>query len=695
MIKKTLIKLRQIPIAVPLGLLVICVLAYGLLIPTLGYYWDDWPYAWINHMYGPGGYPEFVALDRPYSAWIFMALTSVFGEQPLGYHLSSLLLFWLCAVLFWRLLRLIWPDHHEQALWAALLFATYPGFLGHPQAIIYNHHFAAMALYLFSLIGMVRAIQASSKDRLIWQQIVWHLPALGALALSQFSIEYFMGWEAVRPMIAWLALRRKGMDQERRVGWSILHTAPYWLVSLIFLFWRVFIFRFPTYQPLGGSEPEFVFHEWILTVATQFAEAVIVAWGRAFPKLSSGEFGQNFWMAYLGLTVMTIFLVYILLNFYPLKKPKTPDQDIRYPVSFGVPAMLMAWVGLIFAGWPFWLTDLDINIRSAFNSRFTMAFLPWVALLLTAMLFFFYRLRARWTNFVTLVLIAFLAGGSTGFHFWNANVYRNEWLINQRYFQQMVHRIPGLQPGTSLVINDLQALSLYQDDSLTAILNWTYAPENTSKEMDYMVQYLSVRLGREIPDLTPGLPIEHPYRSQHFSGSTDQIMVVYYQPPGCLRVLDYAHPDRLPEDFPQFMIPALPLSDLSLILTEKADRATPPLHLFDEVTSETWCLYFEEADLAGQRQDWARVAELGDRAFTLEDQSNDVSELFVFIEGYLRVGRLDQAQEVSEYLSLRSGDLFDQAVCRLWQEVEGDSPEGFGSGFDLAGLYQRFCAPEN
>ena len=48
---------------VPAVLLVLCVLAYGLLIPTLGYYWDDWPYAWINHMFGPGGYPEFVALD--------------------------------------------------------------------------------------------------------------------------------------------------------------------------------------------------------------------------------------------------------------------------------------------------------------------------------------------------------------------------------------------------------------------------------------------------------------------------------------------------------------------------------------------------------------------------------------------------------------------------------------------------------
>ena len=168
---KKLRKLKISNLKVPLILLILCVLAYGLLIPTLGYYWDDWPYAWINHMYGPAGYPQYVALDRPYSAWIFMLLTSFLGEQPLGYHISALLLYWLCAVLFWSLVRLVWPGHEKEALWAALLFVIYPGFLGHPQAIIYNHHFAAMALYLFSLIGMVRAVQAPSNGKFHWRTL--------------------------------------------------------------------------------------------------------------------------------------------------------------------------------------------------------------------------------------------------------------------------------------------------------------------------------------------------------------------------------------------------------------------------------------------------------------------------------------------------------------------------------------------
>lgn len=172
------------------------------------------------------------------------------------------------------------------------------------------------------------------------------------------------------------------------------------------------------------------------------------------------------------------------------------------------------------------------------------------------------------------------------------------------------------------------------------------------------------------------------------------MIVVYYQPPGCLRVLDYDHPDRLPEDFPQRMVPALPLSKPSLIITNSEERASPPLSLFEELNSETWCLYFEEADLAAQQGEWERVAALGDQAFRLEDQTNEPSELFIFIEGYLRVGSLTQALDVSGYLSGRSGGRYDQAVCQLWQEVENEIPGGYDPTFDTAPVYARFCSGE-
>lgn len=676
---------------VPVFLLVLCVLAYGLLIPTLGYYWDDWPYAWINHMYGPSGYPEFVALDRPHSAWVFMLLTFILGEGPLGYHISSLLLFWLCAVLFWVLLRLLWPDHPPEALWAALLFAVYPGFRGHPQAIIYNHHFAAMALVLFSFIGMIKGIRASGDKGSFLRSTAWHLPAVAALSLSQFTIEYFLGWEAVRWLVAWLALKPKKLDLNQRVGKTLLHVYPYGLATVVFLIWRVFVFQFPTYQPVGTGESEFMLGEWISGTFTQFFETVFGAWARAFPIFSSDAFSTAFWLTYLILYFCVTIFVFIWVVLSREKRHRQAEGVQETVKKFGGQALWIGLVGLAFAGWPFWLTDLTINIRSPFNSRFTIAFMPWIALFFTAFLHWFSRIRSGLVRVVNLMLIAGLVGGSAAFHYWNTNFYRNEWLITQRYFQQMVRRIPDLDPGTTLVINDLRALSLYQDDSLSAILNWTYSPENTDREMDYMVHYLSVRLGRQLPALEPGLPIEHQLRSQIFYGTTDKLLVVYYQPPGCLRVLDFEHPDRLPEDFPVRMHPALMLSKLSLIRTSPEQRATPPLHLFDETDGETWCLFFEEADLAAQQGDWAEVANLGDRALKLEDQSNEVSELFVFIEGYLRMGRMGRAIDLSKTLSVRSGGYYDKAICGLWQELDQELGEDFARNFDLNPIYSRYC----
>lgn len=259
MAKKILDNLEKFNLLVPLTLLLLCILAYGLLIPTLGYYWDDWPYAYINHLFGPEGYPDFVALDRPYSAWIFMGLSAIFGERPFGYHINALLFFWVCVLLFWYLLRLLWPHHEKEALWASLLFAVYPGFLGHPQAIIYNHHFIGMALYLFSFIGMVRAIKMPMKGCLAWRQIAWHLPALSALVLSQFSIEYFLGWEAIRPILVWIALKKRDVNLERRVGWGLMHTIPYWLEAWLSSSGGFLYFVFRPINSLAVKKPNLCF----------------------------------------------------------------------------------------------------------------------------------------------------------------------------------------------------------------------------------------------------------------------------------------------------------------------------------------------------------------------------------------------------------------------------------------------------
>ncbi len=670
----------------PLFLLVVCVLAYGLLIPSLGLYWDDLPYALIYQRFGPGGYPAFVASDRPHSAWVFMGLTWLLGEQPLGYHIFGLLLYWLCAVLFWWLLRLIWPDHKKEALWAALLFAIYPGFLGQPKTIIYNHHFSAMLLYLFSFIGTVWAVQPPSTEGGKQSAWLWHIPAVLATALSQFTIEYYIGWEAVRVIIVWILLSRRPLSQEERVGGSLLNLIPYWLASLGFMVWRVLIFRFPTYRPLGGEETSILSLSWWSDIFSQVIDAVFVVWGRAIPNLSNQDYSQPFWLAYLFLTLFSTGFVFLLLYLFTGRSQALSHNDgrARPKRRFGLSALLLAVSGIAFAGWPFWLVDLQLSIEGHFYSRFTLAFIPWVALLVVVGLHFLDRIPFRFTKVITTGLVALLVGGSVGWHFWNANLYRNQWSDVQQYFQQVVQRAPGLEPGTILLINDLQSLSLYQDDSLTALLNWIYAPESNTQDLDYAVFYLSVRLGRDFPSLETGHPIEKDFRSLHFSSSTDNFLVVYHEPPGCVRFLDPSLPDRLPLELPDAMLAAVPLSNLDLIITDQDPLASPPTGLFDLPATESWCLYYQEAELAAQQGDWARVAEIAHLAYARDDQANEVTEHFVFIEGYLHAGEVETAFTLSERARDSGEGLIDGKICGIWRGVAGER--------DLSPYFDQLCS---
>jgi len=657
-------------------LLVLCVLAYGLLIPTLGYYWDDWPYAYINHMFGPGGYPEFVASDRPYSAWIFMGLTALLGEEPLGYHIVSILLYWICAILFWLFMRTLWPEWKKEAFWAALIFTVYPGFLGHPNAIIYSHHYIAMALYFFSLIGNLHALKGGEKD---W---LWHIPSALAMSVSQFSIEYYLGWEAVRVLMVWFVLRRKNKNLKKNIRTSFFHLLPYWVGTFGFLVWRVLLFGFPTYQPLGGGEVDPISKMFFLTTLFEVREAAVQVWGRVFPKLSPEPFSRGFWSLYLGLIMITTaFTLMILRN----SKKFTSRKEESSRAQFSHFAFILALVGVLTAGLPFWLTGLSVDIEG-FSSRFTLPFIPWAVLLLVALLHVLDKTILKQVPLVVTILVAVIVGGSTGSQFWNANIYRNDWKEVQRYIIEMTHRIPKMEPGTTLIINDMRFLDLYSDNSLTAMVNWTYSPGRVSEDLNYMVYYLSVRLGLGLPALEPGLPIEQDYRSLHFDGSTDKLLVVYSDLEGCLRVLDDRHLDWLPASFPEAMIPALPLSNFSVIDGD-AERAQPPQNIFDISQTPTWCTYFEDAELASQLGDWERVAEIGDIAYALEDDAEELTEHFVFIDGYLRGGQVQKAWDLSQMLSQRSQNVYNQALCDLWNTVEDETQGAYEPNFREA-----FCS---
>ncbi len=119
-------------------LLLVAVLAFGLLLPGLGFYWDDWAKILVSRLYGLSGYLAYYAGDRPLSAWTHMLFTPLLGPSPLAWQVFNLLLRWLSAVgMFWTL-NLVWSGARRQNLVAALLFLVYPVFIQQPAGVTFH-----------------------------------------------------------------------------------------------------------------------------------------------------------------------------------------------------------------------------------------------------------------------------------------------------------------------------------------------------------------------------------------------------------------------------------------------------------------------------------------------------------------------------------------------------------------------------
>jgi hypothetical protein len=251
-------------------------------------------------------------------------------------------------------------------------------------------------------------------------------------------------------------------------------------------------------------------------------------------------------------------------------------------------------------------------------------------------------------------------------------------------------RAPGFEPGTMVLMNE--ELEYYADNSLSAALNWIYAPNLHSNQIPYVLFFPRNRIGGSLPGLEPGLPITYHYWIGNFTGNTSQMLAFYYRPPGCLRVLD---PEIDPENHfiqeESLMREAARLSSSAWITPDSTARMPD---VYGPEPAHGWCYYFEQADLARQLGDWQRVIQLGEVAFNLDDHPNDPLERFVFIEGYAHEGRWPRAEELAIQSHNVSPSYVDPLLCRLLNRMDREIPTSEAKTSSLNDLRAKFsCLP--
>jgi hypothetical protein len=249
---------------------------------------------------------------------------------------------------------------------------------------------------------------------------------------------------------------------------------------------------------------------------------------------------------------------------------------------------------------------------------------------------------------------------------WQVNLaegYVREWEETKAFFWQMSWRIPSLEPGTLIFLND-SALTYYADNSLSAGLNWTFGTSNQSGRADYWLFHPRSRLGGSLPVLEAGQSIQYNFLAGVFDGNTSHSLSLDYSPPRCLRVLDPGLDPVNPLLHPTLRATSS-FSKTELILTEGA--ALVPT-LFGPEPEHTWCFYFEKADLARQQGKWQEVVELGDEAMSQKLRPASHLEWMIFIESYAHTGAWMRSLDSTGYVSSMAPYL-DPVLCNLWTQI--------------------------
>lgn len=652
-------RLRFTARSLPAAFALLALMAYGLMLPWTGFYWDDWPFAWIARFLGPAEFAPAFAPFRPFLAPIFTLTTSLLPPHPLPWQVLALLLHTALGLAAWWAFRSVWPGARWGTLAAGLAFLVFPGYSQHWVALTHiNQEWIPFLFTLLSFGLTARAFRSGS-------------PGLTALALlcqvlGLFPSEYFATQEPLRLLFLWALVSERADGFWLRARRSLRAWAPYLLVWLANAAWLFYYYRFGAYDSYQASAaaqgaPGAVLGSLLAAMADALWKAGAYAWLQ-ITVLAGGSLGNP--SSLLALAVIA--LAFALLALY-LRGLDLPEEGRG--TRWAVQAVAFGLAGVLLGRLPSWAAGLPLRLGTI-DDRFMVSMMVGGSLLAAGLL----ELAAggrRWKRYALALLVAL----GVGTQFYHANAFRRDWTRQQELFWQLAWRIPGLQPGTVLLTHELP-LAYETDMGLTAPLNWIYAPEYEGGDLPYALLYTRTRLDRaSLPALEPGQAIAFAYRTVAFNGSTSQAVTVFAPPNACLRVLDPTYAGGATyESQPRLLREAIPLSNPELIRAG-AEPPELPAALFGREPPHGWCYYYAKAELARQLGDWGRVRALGEQARSLGLAPGDALEWLPFIEAYARAGDLGTAGELSR-LAYRDDSRPRKGLCYTWKRLGDEAGAG-------------------
>jgi hypothetical protein len=661
-------------------ILLVTALSYGILIPQLGFYRDDWYMLWTGQSnLGLSGIIQLFQTDRPLIGWTYAALFKLFHTNTLAWHSAALLCKAGTGLAVLWLMRLLWPTKRLETTCAALLFVLYPGFYQQPVAATFIIDLIGLNAAFISIALTVYALQTSNR----WLKVAVTLVS-AALALFYVALyEATIGLEVVRWALVWYVVWTTegrvaaGFEAYRdplrkvslRAFWQLI---PYLLTIAGFIVWRLFFFesvrRATNINVLladYASNPLYSLSQILFGYLKDLFETIVSAWFVPF-YLFTAEGRYTDFLSALGVTLAVLALVAAYVLWFRRQSSADESDDLfpRHLLLLGLVAVTLPSAVIVVLG-------RNVLFGTQWD-RYTTQSMLGVALLVTGALFYYLRGSGRWTVFFSLLFLAVMT------HYHSAAYHARFWNYERNVVWQLAWRAPGLQPGTTIITSLPDGYRLAEEYEVWGPLNMAYSPGQSmlvSGQVPYDGMALDILDGKKESRTLRNLNVKRDYGKPLVLSMPSQN--------SCLHVLDGQHPAWPYYENPRIKEIAA-FSKLDLIdLT--ATPVTPSVTTFGAEPEHGWCFYYQKMGLALQAGDFAAAALLADETAQKGLKPSDETEWLPVVYAYVNTGQTDKASSAADEIdkSVRRYLCLQQAAANPWPRSSPGSSTGQGYNGDL------------
>ena len=639
-------------------ILVISALAYLPNLTKATIYRDDWYYAMDRTIGGPGVFQEMFSIDRPARGPLFEAYYQLFDVQPLPYHLSSYLWRFLGGLAALYLFNLLWPNQKRAALFMALLFTLFPGYSRWLEGFENQPRMLSSFLEVLSIALTLEAIKST---RTVPKTAAWIgsiLAGWAYIALLDFSI----GMEFFRLLCVFVLVSRNQLNTSL-IKKSLL-TLRSWAIAAIipagFLFWRLFIFHNERPTTDIGLQLGYLVKSplqtglwWLVRLFQSTVNIAVLPWGAPFFQSLFGLTLSTILMGVLIAGIAAICLVFVYTFIDKISADDNEPNPSRS--SWQMEAIFIGLAGVIVGVLPVIMANRYATLGN--YSHYALPASLASVVFAGGVIYSISSSRVRMGVMSALVLFSVLT------HYIIASNIIHEEKIVSSFWQQVVWRAPGIQAGTTLMVN-YPGVDYGQDvDTVSGPANYLYFPQQTN-QIPATYQLSALEQGEYVSkDI-----LADPTRSYQFQYRTheDQVnyanLLVITQPSeeSCVHVIDSRWPRQNPADGYSTLLVG-PLSKVGRVII----NATPPkpaASIFGPEPAHSWCFYYQKAELALQTDDWKQILALGDEVWKQELHPQDTIEWMPFLQAYANAGDLSSMDKVSK--QIKREPFFRKQACQ-------------------------------